>query len=126
MADATVLIVESDILVRHPLAEYLRECGYRVIETVNVNEAREFIASQTTKVDVVLVEVLAAGKGGFILADWIRRQHSSIKVVLAGTVTKVVQEAGDLCEDGPSLTKPYSHQLVLDHIRRSLARKRRD
>ena len=24
---ACVMIVEADILVRHPLAEYLRECG---------------------------------------------------------------------------------------------------
>jgi hypothetical protein len=29
--DATVVVVDSDILIRMPIAAYLRECGYRVI-----------------------------------------------------------------------------------------------
>jgi hypothetical protein len=28
MSDPCILIVEQDLLVRTPLAEYLRECGY--------------------------------------------------------------------------------------------------
>jgi hypothetical protein len=28
MSDPCILIVEQDLLVRNPLAEYLRECGY--------------------------------------------------------------------------------------------------
>jgi DNA-binding response OmpR family regulator len=35
MRAATVLIVEQDVLVRHPLAEYLRERGYRVVEATD-------------------------------------------------------------------------------------------
>ena len=35
----TVVLVESDALVRMPLAIYLRECGYRVIECANGDEA---------------------------------------------------------------------------------------
>jgi hypothetical protein len=29
----TILVVEADILVRMPIAQYLRDYGYRVIET---------------------------------------------------------------------------------------------
>jgi len=31
----SILIVESDVLVRHRLAEYLRECGYQVLEALS-------------------------------------------------------------------------------------------
>ena len=34
MNDPCILIVERDLLVRTPLAEYLRECGYLVLEGV--------------------------------------------------------------------------------------------
>ena len=40
-----ILLVECDIVVRSPLAEYLRECGYRVLEAVNTIEARELLGS---------------------------------------------------------------------------------
>ena len=28
----TVLLAEGDVLVRMPIAEYLRDCGYKVVE----------------------------------------------------------------------------------------------
>jgi hypothetical protein len=36
----TILVVEDEVLIRLPLAEYLRDCGYRVFEASNVAEAR--------------------------------------------------------------------------------------
>ena len=35
----TILVVEDDVLVRMPIAQYLRDCGYRVIEAVSADEA---------------------------------------------------------------------------------------
>ena len=39
MRDPCILIVEQDVLVRTPLAEYLRECGYLVLEASSAGEA---------------------------------------------------------------------------------------
>jgi CheY-like chemotaxis protein len=39
----TILIVESDILLRHVLAESLRGCGFEVIEATSAIEARTMI-----------------------------------------------------------------------------------
>jgi DNA-binding NtrC family response regulator len=36
----TILVVEDEVLIRLPLAEYLRDCGYRVFEASNVAEAK--------------------------------------------------------------------------------------
>lgn len=116
-----ILIVESDVLIRQPLAEYLRECGYRVIEAVNDAEAREFFVNGVAQVDAVLADVNASGEARFSLATWIRQNYPGTEVILAGTMATAAEKAGDLCQDGPALSKPYDHRLVLDHIKRLLA-----
>jgi DNA-binding response OmpR family regulator len=119
-----VLIVDADILVRHPLAEYLRECGYRVVQARNTDEARALFTRSRRRraIDVVLADVNAPGaENAFVLTTWIRANHMRIQVILAGTVDAAAERAGDLCEDGPTLSKPYHPQLLLDRIRRALA-----
>jgi DNA-binding NtrC family response regulator len=122
--DPGLLIVEADILVRHPLAEYLRECGYRVLEAQNMEEARALLESMASSIDMVLADA-ARGAEGFELAAWCRRTYPDVDVVLAGGVDKAVAKAGEICEEGPALTKPYEHHLVLDRIRRALAERDR-
>jgi DNA-binding response OmpR family regulator len=117
----TILIVEQDILIRHPLAEYLRECGYLVLEAVDGAEAQQVLSDPGRPVDIVLADVNAPGAGGFGLASWIRGNRPGVQVLLAGTVASAAEKAGDLCNDGPTLSKPYDHQIVLDRIRRALA-----
>jgi DNA-binding response OmpR family regulator len=119
-----VLIVDADILVRHPLAEYLRECGYRVVQAANTDEARELFTRSRRRraIDVVLADVSAPGaENAFALATWIRAKHARVQVILAGTVDAATERAGDLCENGPTLSKPYDPQLLFDRIRRALA-----
>jgi DNA-binding response OmpR family regulator len=114
-----ILIVESDVLIRHPLAEYLRDCGYRVIEATDGREARTFLAE--AKVDIVLANVNAPKESGFTLATWIRANYSTVEVILVGTVATAVEKAGDLCAEGPTPASPYDHKLVHDRIRQLLA-----
>jgi DNA-binding NtrC family response regulator len=116
--DDCILLVEDDILVRHPLAEYLRECGYRVVEASDPDEARQLLEDGSIAVDVVLADIDRRHGNGFALATWIQTRFPNIDVALAGTVAKATEKAGDLCKDGPAVAKPYDHQLVLDRIRR--------
>jgi DNA-binding response OmpR family regulator len=113
-----LLIVESDILVRHALAEYLRECGYVVVEAANGNEARGLLGSPDLTIDLVLADANAPDESGFVLRAWIVTNCPGVEVFLAGTVETAAATAGDLCEqERPSITKPYDHQLVLQRIR---------
>jgi len=114
-----ILLVEPDILVRHPLAEYLRECGFRVCEALAAVEAKTLLADANLRVDIALID--AAGNGGFALANWMRAHHPKIEIVLAGTVAKAVEQAGNLCEQGPEVKKPYDHKAILEQINRLLA-----
>jgi DNA-binding response OmpR family regulator len=119
----SILVVDADILVRHPLAEYLRECGYRVVQAANLDEARKLFTQPRRRltIDVVLAEVGAPGaENAFAFAAWVRANRTGVEVILAASVDAAVEKAGELCDEEP-LSKPYDHQLVLDRIRRSLA-----
>lgn len=121
-----ILLVEPDILARTPLAEYLRECGFQVLEAAEAAEARALLEDASRQVDVVLADIDADNQSAFALAHWVREHRPGVEMILVGTVTKAAEKAGDLCRDGPALSKPYDHQLVLDHIRRLMAARERD
>ena len=124
MEAATVLVVEKDILVRQPLAQYLRDCGYRVLEAADDAEVRETLSRDRHRIDVALIGAKSVpSESGFGLASWVRRNHPTVKVLLGGTVARVLQLAGNLCDDGPD--GPLDHRAVLDHIRRLLAARER-
>ena len=113
-----VVIIEPDVLVRHPLAEYLRECGYQVIEALNAAEAQKLIIDGRLSIDVVMANVGSPAEEGFALATWVRQNYPSIGVVLAGSLEQAAEKAGDLCLEGPRLGKPYHHQRIVEEIRR--------
>ncbi len=120
-ANGTILIVEADVLVRHSLAEYLRECGYKVAEAVDADEARQLLVKGAGGIDILMVHALSESDRGFAFASWVQSRFTEIEVVLTGTLTGATEKAGTLCEEGPLLTKPYDHKLVLAHIRRMQA-----
>jgi CheY-like chemotaxis protein len=114
-------VVEDEVLVRSTIAEYLRSCGYRVIEAVNADEALIVIRNLEIKVDIVFSDVEMPGTmDGFALASWIRKNRPELDVILAGSVTRAADSAEKLCDDGP-LPKPYQAETVVRQIRRLLA-----
>jgi CheY-like chemotaxis protein len=121
-----VLVVEDDVLVRLVIAAYLRDCGYRVFEAANGDEAIKLLGRDEAGIDVVLTDVEMPGEtDGFALAQWIRRERPGVELVIAGTPARAAEAAGDLCEEGPQRAKPYETSLALDRIRRLLAMRQR-
>ena len=118
----TILVVDDNVLIRMVIAAYLRDCGFRVIEAVNAEEALVVLQQRETEVDVVFSDVEMPGPmDGFGLNRWIREHRPELPVILAGTPARASEAAADLCREGPDLAKPYEPQLVLDRIRRLLA-----
>jgi CheY-like chemotaxis protein len=93
------------------LRRILRDCGYKVIEAVNSEEAMTVILHQETVVHLVFSDVEMAGAiDGFGLAKWIRDRRPGLGASLAGTVPRTVENAKELCEEGP-VPKPYEANI---------------
>jgi CheY-like chemotaxis protein len=118
----TILLVEAHPLRRMAIAGYLRECGYEVVETDGPGEARR-VLDAGAKADIAFIDLGAEDEtDGFGLAQWIRKQRPDVKILLTSGVRRAAQAAGDLCQEGPHLTKPYEHRDLEAQIRRLLAR----
>jgi CheY-like chemotaxis protein len=117
-----VLVVEDDVLIRTVVAAYLRECGFDVVEAGSADEAIRVLEADIN-VDIVFSDVNMPGSmDGFGLAQWLRRERPGLKIILTSGVARTAKEAGDLCEHGPMLAKPYDHAELERHIRTLLAR----
>lgn len=121
----SVLIVESDLLVRMPLAEYLRSCGYHVVEAASAEEARELLDSWPQHITAALIDLDKSEDVATRLAAWIRRRHPQVEVSLAATPGEAADNARSVCDCGPAVVKPYEHRLVMDRIRQLLAARNR-
>lgn len=78
----TVLVVEDETMVRMPIAEFLRDCGYTVLEASDASEA---IAAMEAAgpVNLVFSDIRMPGKmDGFGLAEWFESHYPSVPVLL--------------------------------------------
>lgn len=120
----TVLVVEDEVLLRLVVAEYLRDCGFKVIEAAHADEAVMVLKQPDLQIDVLFSDVEMPGSmDGFALAQWTRANRPGLEVILTGSVPRAVNAAADLCEEGP-MPKPYEPRSVHDRIRRLLASRR--
>lgn len=104
------------------VAGYLRECGYQVTETDGADEARRVLQAGA-EVQVAFIDLDTTDElDGFGLAQWIRAERPEVKVLLTSGARRTAETAGDLCEQGPHLAKPYDHRELESQIRRLLAR----
>jgi DNA-binding response OmpR family regulator len=119
----TILVVEDEVLIRLVIAEYLRDCGYKVHEAAHADEAVLVLQSPDVTIDIVFSDVAMPGSmDGFGLARWIRANRPEIQVVLTSGIDRSAEVAGMLCEAGPLLAKPYEPQGVVDRIKLLRAR----
>jgi DNA-binding response OmpR family regulator len=113
----TIMVVDADILARMAVADYLRECGYKVIEAVSGAEVHQVLAAGNP-VDVLLIDVLLhASEDGFALGRAIRSERPEIQVIMTTSAGKLADKAGELCDDGP-LVKPFHPQELMRRIQR--------
>jgi len=114
-----VLVIDGDVLVRHAIADYLRNCGYVVIEAASTDEATIVLERGTVTVDAAICAAEAPGAlNSFESRAWALRQRSDLQIALAGSVDAAAEKAAELCEQGPELSRPYDPQSVVDYVRR--------
>jgi DNA-binding response OmpR family regulator len=117
------MVLEPDVIVRAQISDFLRECGYRVIEGVDAVDVRA-ICEAGVSIDILLAEVhLTGASSGFELAQELRQTRPEIAVILVSSIHNVVDKASDLCERGP-IRKPYRSDDILRRIQLLLERRR--
>lgn len=123
----SVLVIDGDILVRHAIADYLRHCGYIVIEASSTDEAVTVLEDGGVPVSAILCDAEAPGTlSPFRLQAWANEQQhqDGVRIALAGNIESAAQKAAELCESGPHLARPYDPQGVVDYIRRLIGSSR--
>jgi CheY-like chemotaxis protein len=117
----TVLVVEDEVMVRMPIAEYLRDCGYNVVEACDADEAIAAVA-ESGPVNLVFSDVRMPGRmDGFGLAEWFRTNHPDVPVLLTSGYNTSRGVARDT--SGVRLIeKPYSQIQVARRIAALLER----
>jgi DNA-binding response OmpR family regulator len=112
----TILVLERDVVTRAVLSEYLRSCGYRVLEARSAAEALTILQESSEPIRVVLGDA----ENGFKLSGWVKANRPKIKVILAANAERASQACADLCEMGPHGKRPYDPQLLVQRIKSHL------
>ena len=112
-----VIVAESDVFARMVLDQYLRECGYAVLEAPTSDDVLAVLRSGR-KIDVLLLDAqISGGLAGFTLTRHVRENFPDTEIVLTFGVVKAAAKAGEICEDGP-LERPYHPQEIVTRIKR--------
>ena len=120
----TILVVEDEPLQRLVITDFLKECGFDILESANAAEAIEVLTKQTGQIDLVFSDVQMPGEiDGFGLAKWIRENRPGTPVVLASGCTGKAELARDLCAGEHFFPKPFDMDEVAAKIRETLNRK---
>lgn len=121
---ATILLVEDEVLTRLALAEFLRDCGYVVLEAANALEAQAVLLSEPD-IDVVFSDIQMPGvDDGIRLEQWVRSNFPALPVILASGNADSLAAARSICGNVQAfLPKPFTHDLALEHIRGAIERR---
>lgn len=116
-----VIVASGDILMRQPLVDFLRDCGFDVIAVATTEEAMALVEAGL-RPEFLLADVHSSGKvDGFALASFLRRRLPETEVLLSANLEKTAAKAGDICRQGPEDDKLFDHQMLLKRLKRARA-----
>lgn len=99
------------------MAEFLRECGYRVHEAANASEAMEALQAKFA-IDLVFTDINLPGEmNGVNLAEWVANNRPGVQVIVTtggGSNPQLPPTAP------PILTKPYTGRDLLARVKEVL------
>jgi len=115
----TVMMVEDDALIRLSTGEYLRDCGYEVLEAGSADAALALLA-QHKDVAVLLTDFGLPGMNGGELVRKVRGDRPIPAVLITGRSREAVADL--LSDDVLCLEKPYElgalRQMIEDLLGR--------
>jgi DNA-binding NtrC family response regulator len=115
---ATVLVVEDEVLIRLMIADALRSEGITVIEASNGEEAMRVLHS-ALPVELVLTDIrMASEADGLALARAARAARPGLKLIVASSLD-AKDEVADLAD--AFFSKPYHLSAIVRRVKSLLS-----
>src|SRR4029079_18361301 len=103
------LLVEDDALLREVLADAMKDEGFDVIECSTAEAAELIIASSVTELQALVTDHnLAGAMSGAQLAQYARRRHPHLNIVVMSAVAVTPMPVGTMF-----LQKPFNPERLL-------------
>ena len=117
----TILLAEDDALMRKLTRKMLEEHGYKVLEAIDGEAALSVISRNSTRVDLILTDVVMKGMNGPELVLRLIDSHPEMKVVcMSGYPGELVAHQG-LQSGIRLLEKPFTRSVLLKTIDEALS-----
>jgi CheY-like chemotaxis protein len=118
----TVLVVEDEPSLLELSSRVLRQAGYRVLTTGSPEEAVETARRHHGPIDLLLTEVVMAGRSGPALATELRRDRPSMRVVFVSGFTGESRDVLDRVRPADVLAKPFTPAGLVERVRGALVK----
>ena len=113
------LVVDDDPIVLMDASGILQDAGFRFYQASSGDEAKTLLESVADRVTLLFSDVEMPGDmDGYDVAQHVARHWPWIEIVIASG--RLTPHAGDLPEKASFIGKPFSTDLVHDHLRRIL------
>jgi two-component system cell cycle sensor histidine kinase/response regulator CckA len=117
----TVLLVEDENAVRHPAFEFLKQCGYNVIEAKDGLQAIDSVHKHGSTIDVMVTDVVMPGMSGGQLAELLAERYPRMKVLfVSGYSEQVVLRHKIANVHTNFLQKPFTLKSLAAKVREVL------
>ncbi len=109
------LVADDDFLIRMDAETILEDAGFHALSAENGVEAIKLLDQYAGSIILLFTDVeMPGGPDGFELAQTTARRWPDISIVVASGGVK--PGVGDLPEGAVFLDKPFSAQMVHDHL----------
>ena len=114
------LVADDDPMIRMAAGDILSDAGYRCHEAATAEQALEILAEHGAHIRLLLsdVQMPPGALTGFDLARQCARDWPQIGILIASGGT--APGPGDLPPGAEFITKPFSADVVHDHLRKIL------
>lgn len=121
--EETLLLVDDESMIRDIAEDIFRQHGYEVETAVDGESAVELYRNQGHRIDLVVLDLIMPGMGGFKCLDELIAIDPQVRVVVASGFA-LERDQHEALVGKPNvkafLRKPYAIQALLTTIRRAL------
>jgi CheY-like chemotaxis protein len=121
----TILLVEDESAVRFAALEFLKKCGYLVLDAKDGLSAIEAAAHHNGPIDLMVTDVVMPGMSGGQLAEMLAEKYPNIRVLFMSGYAETVMHSHkimDLEQRCGFLQKPFHLRALGRNVREMLSR----